>query len=209
MGEVNTSRWCKICGVTNVQDAQTIAAAGADAYGLNFYAGSPRVVALSEAAAIAEAVTGPKRVGLFVDPSPEEVEEVLAAVALDILQFHGNESRELCSAFGMPYLKAVRMRADVDFAEAEAAHPEAWAFLLDTYVAGTPGGTGQTFDWSLWPERSESRLILAGGLTVDNVAAAIRATQPFGVDASGGVEVRKGVKDAELVERFVKEARSV
>ena len=187
-----------------------MARAGVDALGLNFAAVSPRRVAVADAAEIADAVAGTlTRVGIFVDPQPEDVRRVLDAVALDVLQFHGNETDAFCAGFGMPYMKAHRVAARVDAETLRRDFPAACAHLLDTFVPGQPGGTGQRFDWGYWPRSSDLKLVLAGGLTPDNVADAIRATRPFAVDVSGGVEgSRKGIKDPERIERFVAAVRA-
>ena len=149
------------------------------------------------------------RVALFVDPEPAEVEAVLKTVEIDLLQFHGDESPDFCTAFDLPYMKAVRMQSGVDVAGLAAAHEAAWGLLLDAYVPAQHGGTGQTFDWSLWPrDLGEHRLILAGGLDPSNVAAAVTALAPFGVDVAGGVEDSvKGVKNAAKIAAFVEHAR--
>ena len=146
-------------------------------------------------------------VGVFVDPDADRVRRILDRVRLDTLQFSGDESAELCRAFGLPYIKVAGMAPDFDFATFEARYPDAQAFLLDTHDDDLAGGTGRPFDWSTWPN-SDRRLILAGGLDPVNVAAAISATQPYAVDVASGVEGDvKGRKDAALVRRFVEEAR--
>lgn len=187
-----------------------VARAGADALGLNFAAVSPRRVAVADAAEIAAAMAGRLlRVGIFVDPEPEDVHRVLDAVALDVLQFHGRETEAFCAGFGRPYLKAHRIAARVDAEALRRDFPGACAHLLDAFVPGQAGGTGQRFDWGYWPRDSGLKLLLAGGLTPDNVADAIRATRPFAVDVSGGVEAgRKGHKDPERIERFVAAVRA-
>lgn len=200
----------KICGVTRLEDAAAAARAGADALGLNFAAISPRRVALPAAAGIARAVAGTlTRVGVFVDPEAADVRRVLDAVELDVLQFHGSEPEAFCAAFDLPYLKAHRIAAPVDAEVLRRDHPGACCHLLDAYMSGRPGGTGQRFDWGYWPTGTDLKLVLAGGLTPDNVVEAIRATRPFAVDVSGGVEAgRKGIKDAERIERFVAAVRA-
>ena len=211
---VHRPMWCKICGVTSVIDAKVAADAGAGAIGLNFYANSPRVVsteaALSISSALGEYAPNCERIGLFVNHSEREVRAVLKDVPLDILQFHGEESPEFCELFDVPFIKVLRMRPDVDFTLIEKQYESAWALLLDTYHPTEAGGTGETFDWRLWPKNSQTKLILAGGLTAENVASAIAQTAPFGVDVSGGVEGDvKGVKEQQLVHRFIKEAKNV
>ena len=132
----------------------------------------------------------------------------MAAVELDLLQFSGDESAAFCRSFGKPYLKTVKMRSDTDFREFEVEYADAWALLLDTYDADHAGGTGRAFDWALWPQHSDKRLILAGGLEPDNVASAVAQLAPFGVDVASGVEGKdKGRKNSERVRRFLQEAR--
>jgi phosphoribosylanthranilate isomerase len=183
--------------------------AGADALGFNCYPGSPRYVSAAQAGELA-AVTEVTRVALFVDPSEGEVEQVLRAADIDLLQFHGQESEAFCRGFGKPYMKVLRMRERVNFAAWAESYASAWALLLDAYVPGQPGGTGVQIDPQLWPRESTRRLVLAGGLTPDNVAGAIEALDPYGVDVAGGVEGSvKGHKDAQKTVKFVKEVRRV
>lgn len=199
----------KICGITRDADADAVVTAGADALGLNFAPRSPRCVAVDVAARIADRVAGAvTRVGLFVDPAPDEVRRVLEAVPLDVLQFHGDETPEFCGSFGMPYMKALRVREPLDMADLERRFADACCLLLDAFVPGQAGGTGQRFDWSLWPAGSALPLVLAGGLTPDNVAEAIARLAPWGVDVSGGVEGPcKGEKDPQRIEAFVREVK--
>lgn len=200
----------KICGITRVEDALAAVEAGADAIGLVFYAKSPRAVSVQQARAIVAALPPfVTTVGLFVDASRCELGEILDAVQLDLLQFHGDESPQACSGHGRPYIKALRVKAGDDIAASIAQYPEAKGFLLDTYVEGVPGGTGQAFDWSLVPKDSSRPLILAGGLTPDNVADAIAQVRPYAVDVSGGVEASKGIKDAQKIRAFIAQCRSV
>ncbi|MDD1507816.1 phosphoribosylanthranilate isomerase [Pseudomonas sp. CNPSo 3701] len=200
----------KICGITRLEDALAAVAAGADAIGLVFYAPSPRAVTIAQAQAIVAGLPPfVTTVGLFVDMPPREIEGVLAAVPLDLLQFHGDESPADCEALRRPYIKALRVRAGNDVAAQVDAYPGARAVLLDTFVDGVPGGTGQAFDWSLVPAQLSKPVILAGGLTPGNVAAAIAQVRPYAVDVSGGVEVSKGIKDAHKVKDFVRAVRSV
>ena len=200
----------KICGITRVEDALAAAAAGADAIGLVFYARSPRAVSAAQArqivAALPPFVTS---VGLFVDASPCEIEETLDAVPLDLLQFHGDETPAQCARYRRPYIKALRMREDLDLAAIARDYAGAGArgLLLDTYVAGVPGGTGQAFDWTRVPRDLSLPLIVAGGLDAANVATAIAASRAYGVDVSGGVEQAKGIKDAAEIVRFVAAVR--
>jgi len=199
----------KICGITSVADALVAAEAGADAIGLVFYGKSPRAVSIAQAreiiAALPPFVT---TVGLFVNASRCEINETLDAVALDVLQFHGDETPADCEGFHRPWYKALRVRAGDDIRAEAARYAGARAVLLDTFVAGVPGGTGEMFDWSLVPADLPKPLILAGGLTPQNVQQAIERVHPFAVDVSGGVELRKGVKDAARVREFVGQVRA-
>ncbi len=198
----------KICGITRPQDAEVAAAAGADAIGLNFSSQSPRCVTLEQASLIAARVPPfVTIVGLFVNTERAAIERILAAVPLGLLQFNGEEQAAHCESFGVPYVKAVRVRERIDTARWRACHPRATGLLLDAYVPGRAGGTGATFDWDLWPETCEVPLLLAGGLTPANVGAAVRRLHPYGVDVASGVESSPGVKDADRLEAFVREVQ--
>ena len=201
----------KICGIARPEDARCVADAGADALGLVFVPHSPRFVSRGLAREISAEVTGSVcRIGLFVDTDAGEVEAVLRDVELDVLQFHGDEPGSYCEAFGVKYMKATRVSGPVDVAVLEAEYPNACCLLLDAYVPGIAGGTGVRLDLACWPEASAKPLVLAGGLTPDNVADAVRRARPFGVDVSSGVEGEiKGRKDPERVTRFVSEVRRV
>ncbi len=199
----------KICGVSSPQTAAFAAAAGADAIGIVFFAGSSRNVGdLRRAQDIAMAA-GPfvSVVGLFVNPEPAEVERVLHEVPLGLLQFHGQESNELCRSFGRPFIKALRMKPGLDVQGEIARYPAACGILLDAYRAGVPGGTGDTFDWSLIPSQLSKPLVLAGGLSCNNVAEAVGQIRPWAVDVSGGVESAPGVKSHQLVNEFIQQAK--
>lgn len=200
----------KICGISRLEDAQFAAACGADAIGLVFYAASPRIVTLDQAARIAQSLPAfVTCVGLFVNPRPEEVEEVLKLVNIDCLQFHGEESAEFCEQFNHPYIKAIRVGNDTDINQLATQYEKARAVLLDAYVKDVPGGTGKRFDWSRIPADCPSPVILAGGLSVDNVAEAIRQVKPYAVDVSGGVESHKGIKDQAKISQFITEVNSI
>lgn len=211
----------KICGITRVADGLAASEAGADAIGLVFWSGTPRVVDVARARAIADALPPfVTRVGLFVDPSAAEVNAVLAAVPVDMLQFHGTEDPGLCRAFARPYLKAVHMKEGVDLVEYASLYGDASGLIFDTYAPGDlPGGTGRSFDWSRLSSAVQARLpspvVLSGGLSVDNVAAAIRAVSPWAVDVSSGVEERdasgaprRGLKDPARIAAFIDGVRS-
>lgn len=193
----------KFCGITRVEDAREAVRLGADAIGLVFYPKSPRAVSIERAAQVAAAVPPfVSVVGLFVDAEPVHIREVLAAVRIDLLQFHGDECPGDCGGFGRPYIKALRMREGVDVAAYARTYADAAGLLLDAYVAGQPGGTGTHFDWGRIPRDLDRPLILAGGLTPANVAEAIAAVHPFAVDVSGGVEADKGIKDPAKMAAF-------
>lgn len=198
----------KICGITRIEDALAAVEAGADAIGFVFYAKSPRAVNVQQARAIIRALPPfVTTVGLFVNASRCELGEILDAVPLDLLQFHGDESAEACEEWRRPYIKALRVKAGDDIAAAVAAFPGASGVLLDTYVEGVPGGTGEAFDWSLIPPDLSKPLILAGGLTPENVADAVARVRPYAVDVSGGVEASKGIKDHAKIRAFIAAAR--
>ncbi|MBA4288384.1 MAG: phosphoribosylanthranilate isomerase [Pseudomonas sp.] len=200
----------KICGITRVEDALAAVEAGADAIGLVFYAKSPRAVSVQQARAIVAALPPfVTSVGLFVDASRCELGEILDAVPLDLLQFHGDETPDECDHYGRPYIKALRVKPGDDIAAQVARYANARGVLLDTFVPGIPGGTGEAFDWSLVPAQLSKPVILAGGLTAANVAQAIGQVRPFAVDISGGVESAKGIKDAAKIHAFMEAVRSV
>jgi phosphoribosylanthranilate isomerase len=200
----------KICGITRSEDGSEAARLGADAIGLVFYAPSPRAVTVAQAQAVCAALPPfVSVVGLFVDAPAAEVLEVLQAVPLDVLQFHGDEAPAYCAAFGRPYLKALRMRDGLNVAAEAQRYADAQGLLLDTYVPGAAGGTGQSFDWQRVPQALNKPIILAGGLTPDNVAEAIRVSRPYGVDVSGGVEQAKGIKSAAQMAAFMRGVESV
>ncbi len=194
----------KICGITRIEDALAAAQAGADAIGFVFYAKSPRAVDVRQARAIiAEVPPFVTTVGLFVNASRCELNEILEVVPLDLLQFHGDETPQDCEGYHRPWIKALRVRPGDDLEAACQLYAGARGILLDTYVAGVPGGTGEAFDWSLVPAHLSKPIILAGGLSADNVGQAIAQVRPYAVDVSGGVERAKGIKDAAKIEAFM------
>lgn len=196
----------KICGITRPEHARAAAGAGADAIGLVFYEPSPRFVTRAQAAAVCAALPPlVSVVGVFVNPAQREVEAVVEGLPVDLLQFHGEEPPDLCAGTGRPYVKAVRVRTREDVVEAAARHPEARALLLDAHHDALWGGTGTRFDWGLVPSGVAHPIVLAGGLTPENVAGAIRRVRPFAVDVSGGVESAPGEKDPARMERFIRE----
>lgn len=201
----------KICGITRVEDALSAAQAGADAIGLVFYAKSPRAVTPALAAQIVRELPAFVTVtGLFVNATKAEVDAVLQRVPLDLLQFHGDETPDYCASFVHPYVKALRMKSDVDFQTSNAAYASAKALLLDAWDDSHYGGTGKTFDWErLRSLAGSSRIILAGGLNPANVAQAINTLRPWAVDVSSGVEQAPGIKSAALMQQFISEVNRV
>jgi phosphoribosylanthranilate isomerase len=199
----------KICGITRVEDALVAARAGAHAIGLIFYAGSPRLVSHDIARQVVTALPPfVTPVALFVDAGSAEVQRVISEVKPQLLQFHGNESPEFCASFGVPYIKAAKVREGVNLLQYARHYRSAKGLLLDAFVAGSHGGTGSTFDWALIPDQLPLPLILAGGLHQDNVADAIRRVRPWAVDVSSSVEASKGIKDAAKVAAFIRGARN-
>ncbi len=199
----------KVCGITRVEDGLAAAQAGVDAIGLVFHGASPRNVGIAQAADIVRALPPfVSTVALFVNPEPERVQAVLTGVRPDLLQFHGEETPAFCRAFGAPYLKAVRVRAGVDLLQSATLYADARGLLLDAWSAAAHGGTGERFDWSLIPAALPRPVILAGGLSPANVAAAVRQVRPWAVDVSSGVEAAKGIKDAARIAAFMKEVRN-
>lgn len=199
----------KICGITRRVDAERALALGADAVGCVFYSASARSVTIEQARDVARGVSGlGMLVGLFVNPSREEVEEVLASVPLHCLQFHGAETPDFCRHFVRPFIKAIPMRPDLDLISVDKAYDGASALLLDSDGNGQFGGSGESFDWSWVDQRISQRVILAGGLTADSVAAGIRSVRPAAVDVSSGVESAKGIKDADKMRAFIESARA-
>jgi phosphoribosylanthranilate isomerase len=199
----------KICGITSAQDAQAAARLGADAIGLVFYAPSPRFVSLEAARAIAASVPPfVARVALFVNAPQAAVRAVLEGVQIDLLQFHGEEDPAYCAGFGLPYLKAVRVRKGLNLLECLSPYRDAAGWLLDAYRPDYYGGTGETFDWGVIPAGLARPVVLSGGLTVANVTDAVRRVRPWAVDVSSGVESTKGVKDADRMAAFIEGVRN-
>ena len=197
----------KICGLTREIDVDAAVMAGADALGFVFAPGSKRLLEPSRAAVLVSRVPAfVSRVGLFLNQDANEVEQVLSQVALSLLQFHGTEQAGYCRLFGLPYIKAVSVQSEHSVERAEAEFPDAAGLLLDSHPAGGLGGTGQVFDWTRIG-RSSLPLILAGGLTAANVSDAIRRVKPWAVDVSSGVEHSPGIKNADAMRQFIKEAK--
>ncbi|SEL13228.1 phosphoribosylanthranilate isomerase [Nitrosovibrio tenuis] len=199
----------KICGITRGEDALTAVRHGANAIGFVFWRQSARYITPAKAqeiiAALPPFVTA---VGVYVDPDAEWVKETSSVAGLHLLQFHGNESPDFCGQFFLPYIKAVRVRTGVDLIQYATRYGGARGLLLDTYVEGEPGGTGNVFDWNLIPRNLPLPLILSGGLQPDNVMEAIRRIRPWAVDVSSGVETAKGIKDTEKIAAFMRGVRA-
>jgi len=198
----------KICGITRTQDARAAADAGADAIGLVFYPPSPRYLSVERAVEIRDALPPfLQTVALLVNADAAQVAQVIGRVHPAMLQFHGDETPEFCAQFGLPFVKACRVRPGVDALAYLQPYSRAAAWLLDSFVPEY-GGVGESFDWSLVPQQRSRPLILSGGLERGNVARAIRAVRPWGVDVSSGVESAKGIKDAAKMSAFIAEVRN-
>ncbi len=196
----------KICGITRLEDALCAVEAGADSLGFVFYSKSPRAIDPQAAAEIIRKLPAfVTTTGLFVDADAEYIDLVIRETRIDLLQFHGDESPEFCNSFSRPFIKALRMKPGLNLNNEYQRYSDSQAILLDAYRPGVPGGTGEVFDWDLIPTPHKAPLILAGGLTCDNVAQAVEVVQPFAVDVSGGVEQSKGIKDAVKIVRFINE----
>jgi phosphoribosylanthranilate isomerase len=199
----------KICGITRRQDAEFAVEMGADALGFVFYAPSPRAVTIAQAQQLIIGLPPfVSIVALFVDADSEFVKSCLATLPISILQFHGHESLQYCEQFNHPYMKVLRMKKGLNINTEANKYQSASAILLDSYQPGLPGGTGETFDWSL-VTNIKMPIILAGGLDENNVAQAIKQVKPYAVDVSGGVEIAKGIKDNTKVRNFMQEVIDV
>lgn len=198
----------KICGITSHEDAQAAVDAGADALGFIFVNGTPRYIEPEVAVAIiARMPPFVASVGVFIDRTPEEIEMIVRACGLSLAQLHGHESPDACGRLGVPFIKAIHVQGEHDL-EALHGYPQAKAFVLDTYVVGQPGGTGRTFPWEIAAKAArQTRIILSGGLTPDNVALAVTQVRPYGLDVSSGVEASPGRKDHHKVREFIEQAR--
>jgi phosphoribosylanthranilate isomerase len=200
----------KICGITNQPDALAAAEAGADALGFMFYDQSPRQIRVEDAATITRELSPfILRVGVFVNPSEDLVLRAIGECNLNLLQFHGHETSEFCTQFGLMSMKALRIRDAESLKSLSHYNTDAW--LLDAFSKKGLGGTGETFNWDLAVEAKKSGklIFLAGGLTPENVAEAVRQVQPFGVDVSSGVESLPGQKDHAKVKAFIQAAKSI
>ena len=198
----------KICGLTRESDVQAAVEAHADALGFVFTPRSRRYIEIAAAAGLVRKVPAfVSRVGLFMDQEAKVVKEVLEQVELTLLQFHGSESPEYCRQFGMPYIKAISAAPGESLDRVDREYSDAAGILLDSHAPGGPGGTGRVFDWSLIPDISLP-LVLAGGLTPENVSSAVQQLRPWAVDVSSGVEEAPGIKSTEKMQAFIKEAKS-
>ena len=200
----------KVCGICTSVDAELAITAGVDAIGMVFYSKSPRHVSIATARVIASAIPPfVSTVGLFVNSSQQHIREVLSEVQLDLLQFHGDEDEAFCSSFNLPYIKAIRLKADTDLVQVFNNYASARGILLDSYKKDTRGGTGETFDWNIIPQDLPLPVILAGGLDGNNVAQAISVAKPWAVDVSSGVEELPGKKDQKKIEQFIDAVESL
>lgn len=199
----------KICGITRTEDALAAVSFGADAIGFVFWQQSARNILPQQARPITKTIPAfVTTVGVYVDPTVEWVHETATIANLGLLQFHGNESPEFCDQFALPYVKALRIKEDMDLLEYANRYQSAKALLLDTYSANLPGGTGEVFDWTLIPANLPLPIILSGGLTPDNVVHAIAKVKPWAVDVSSGVEASKGIKDINKISAFMQRVKN-
>lgn len=200
----------KICGLTRVQDVKAAVESGADALGFVFYEPSSRAVTVADAEVLVRQVPAfVSVVGLFVNPSAEQVREVLDRIPLDLLQFHGDETADFCRQFGRRWIKAVRVQSAEQIEQAFTEYQSSAGLLVDAWDPDHYGGTGRSFNWDLVPLERPLPLILAGGLSSDNVFKAVEQVKPWAVDVSGGVEKSKGIKDIEKISDFIKEVHRV
>jgi phosphoribosylanthranilate isomerase len=197
----------KICGITNTDDAIAAAESGVDALGFNFYKKSPRYIEPEKAAEIiAQLPPFVTPVGVFVNEREDKIRDIMFTTGIKVLQFHGDERPEFCGRFASRAIKAFQVKDKESLKQ--VAHYHVSALLLDSYHKNLRGGTGDVFDWHLAVvAKTFGRVILAGGLTPDNVAEAVKLVQPYGVDVAGGVESKKGMKDHTKMKKFINEVR--
>jgi len=201
----------KICGIIRLEDALCAVESGADAIGFVFYQKSPRYITPERARDIILSIPPfITTVGVFVNEDLNVLRDISSYTDIDIIQLHGDEPPEYCHSLGRRFIKAIRIKGNFDI-EKIKQYEQASAFLLDTYHAEIPGGTGEAFDWNIALEAKRyGRIILAGGLNPENVTEAIKRTRPYGVDVSSGVETDvKGIKDHDKIRSFIRKARSV
>jgi phosphoribosylanthranilate isomerase len=198
----------KFCGLTHEEDIAQAVKLGVDALGFVFYAPSSRSVAPDHAAMLTSSVPAfVTRVGLFVNEQPAVIQNIFERTRLNLIQYHGDETPEFCDAVGLPFIKAFRVRPGIDIQTEMERYPNASGFLLDAYVKGQPGGTGERFDWGMIPQ-SHAPIILAGGLSPDNAKDAIEQVAPWALDVSGGIETKPGRKDPDKMARFMNACRN-
>ena len=198
----------KFCGFTCQEDIVSAVTLGVDAYGFVFYPPSRRAVTVEQAVRLTEKLPAfLTRVGLFVNASKADILETFSLCRLNLIQLHGDESPEFCDSLGVPYIRALRVRSGMNIEREMEKYVGASGFLFDTYVEGQPGGTGKRFDWELIPNISSKKIILAGGLTPENVKDAVDRVGPWAVDVSGGIESKPGRKDPDKMARFVEACR--
>lgn len=198
----------KFCGLTHEEDIAQAVKLGVDALGFVFYAPSSRSVAPDHAAMLTSSVPAfVTRVGLFVNEQPAVIQNIFERTRLNLIQYHGDETPEFCDAVGLPFIKAFRVRPGIDIQTEMERYPNASGFLLDAYVKGQPGGTGERFDWEMIPQ-SNAPIILAGGLSPDNAKDAIEQVAPWALDVSGGIETKPGRKDPDKMARFMNACRN-
>ncbi len=198
----------KFCGLTHEEDIAQAVKLGVDALGFVFYAPSSRSVAPDHAAMLTSSVPAfVTRVGLFVNEQPAAIQNIFERTRLNLIQYHGDETPEFCDAVGLPFIKAFRVRPGIDIQTEMERYPNASGFLLDAYVKGQPGGTGERFDWGMIPQ-SNAPIILAGGLSPDNAKDAIEQVAPWALDVSGGIETKPGRKDPDKMARFMNACRN-
>jgi len=199
----------KICGITSLEDAQFAIKAGADALGFVFYPPSPRHIDLNTAITITHQLPPfITTTALFVNAKQGLINQVINQARIDCIQFHGDESPEACNLYHRPWIKAIRMKPEIDLIQLNQDYQQASALLLDSYIKGIPGGTGAQFNWSKIPPVLRPHIILAGGLTPLNISQAVEQVQPWAVDVSGGVEKQKGVKDHDKIRQFIQAVRA-
>ncbi len=198
----------KFCGLTREEDIARAVKLGVDALGFVFYAPSSRSVAPDHAAMLTSSVPAfVTRVGLFVNERPAIIQNIFERTRLNLIQYHGDETPEFCDAVGLPFIKAFRVRPKIDIQTEMERYPNASGFLLDAYVKGQPGGTGERFDWGMIPQ-SNAPIILAGGLSPENAKDAIEQVAPWALDVSGGIETKPGRKDPDKMLRFMNACRN-
>ncbi len=198
----------KFCGLTHEEDIARAVKLGVDALGFVFYGPSSRSVAPDYAAMLTSSVPAfVTRVGLFVNEQPAIIQNIFERTRLNLIQYHGDETPEFCDAVGLPFIKAFRVRPGIDIQTEMERYPNASGFLLDAYVKGQPGGTGERFDWGMIPQ-SNAPIILAGGLSPENAKDAIEQVAPWALDVSGGIETRPGRKDPDKMSRFMNACRN-